>query len=83
MHRDRDTLQYSTIPLGYFLGGVLADYFFEPFMQTSSFLQQLLSIIVGMGKGSGIAVMFLITGIIGGTSSLFALFRSMYKELDS
>lgn len=30
----RDTIQYSTIPIGLPLGGVLADHVFEPFMTT-------------------------------------------------
>jgi hypothetical protein len=79
----RDTLQFFTIPLGLFLSGVLADKVFEPFMQTVSPFQQFLSTIVGTGKGSGMAVMFLITGTIGFLVSLFALINPIYKELDS
>lgn len=79
----RDTLQFFTIPLGLFLSGVLADKIFEPFMQTVSPFQQYLSIIVGTGKGSGMAVMFLITGTVGFLSSLLALLNPIYKELDS
>jgi MFS family permease len=79
----RDTLQFFTIPLGLFLSAVLADNVFEPFMQTVSELQRFLSIAVGSGKGSGMAVMFLITGTIGSLSSLLALRNPVYRELDS
>jgi hypothetical protein len=79
----RDTLQFFTIPLGLFLSGVLADNVFEQFMQTVSELQRFLSIAVGSGKGSGIAVMFLITGTIGFLASLLALRNPVYRELDS
>lgn len=79
----RDTLQFFTRPLGLFLGGILADKVFEPFMQSASPLQRLLCVIVGPGKGSGIAVMFLITGVTGVISSLLSLGDPVYKELDS
>lgn len=79
----RDTLQFFTRPLGLFLSGILADKVFEPFMQSASPFQQFLSAIVGTGKGSGIAVMFLITGVTGLISSLISLGNPVYKELDS
>lgn len=79
----RDTLQFFTRPLGLFLSGILADKVFEPFMQSVSPLQRLLCAIVGTGKGSGIAVMFLITGVTGVVSSLLSLGNPVYKELDS
>lgn len=67
----RNAIQYSTIPLGLLLGGFLADYVFEPFMQTDHKLVEVLRIFVGEGAGSGMAVMFLCTGILGGLYSLF------------
>lgn len=60
----RNAIQFSTIPVGILLGGYLADYIFEPFMLSGrniSFLQAL----VGKGAGSGMAVMFICTGILG------------------
>jgi len=79
----RDTIQYSTIPLGLFLGGVLADHVFEPFMAAGSPLQVLLSRIFGSGKGSGIAVMFFITGVVGCVISFLAMRNPLYKGLDT
>jgi hypothetical protein len=58
----RNTLQYCTIPIGYFLSGILADYIFEPFMKSYSVLHYVFAKIVGEGNGSGIAVMLLVTG---------------------
>ena len=48
----KDTLQNCTIPLGLFLGGVLADYVMEPFMAADSPLQKILSRFFGSGSGS-------------------------------
>ncbi len=78
----RDTLQYCTIPLGLFLGGFLADHVFEPFMAQSSPLQQAISLLTGVGAGSGMAVIFLITGLTGVISSLIAIRNPIYKRLD-
>lgn len=61
----RNAVQYSTIPIGILLGGVLADYVFEPFMASGGSVTAALSRLVGSGSGSGMAVMFLCTGICG------------------
>lgn len=61
----RNAIQYSTIPVGILLGGFLADYVFEPFMRLDNAAVRILSYIVGTGTGSGMACMFLCTGILG------------------
>ena len=78
----RDTLQYCTIPLGLFLGGSLADHVFEPFMAQVSPLQQLLVLLTGGGKGSGMAVIFLITGLTGVIASALAIHNPIYRRLN-
>ncbi|MCH5250798.1 MAG: MFS transporter [Lachnospiraceae bacterium] len=74
----RNAIQYSTIPLGILLGGFLADYVFEPFMMTENGVASILHILVGNGAGSGMAVMFLCTGMLG---SLFSLISYRQKEI--
>ena len=76
------TIQNCTIPLGLFLGGVLADHVFEPLMATASPIQQVFSRIVGTGKGSGIALIFLIVGIAGTITSFVCLRDPIYKVLN-
>lgn len=78
----RDTIQFSTIPLGLFIGGVLADYVFEPFMTSTSPLQNALSFLFGTGKGSGIAIIFFIVGVIGFVTSFIALRNPLYQSLN-
>lgn len=83
----RDTFQYITIPIGLFLGGFLADRIFEPFMlarasANAAPVQQMLSNLVGTGKGSGMAVIFLITGTVGFLVSLLSSKNPIYKNLD-
>jgi len=43
----------------------------------------LLSRIFGSGKGSGIAVMFFITGVVGSVISFLAMRNPLYKSLDA
>lgn len=76
----RNVLQFGTIPAGILMGGFLADYVLEPWMRTAAapapvkVLQQL----VGTGAGSGMAVMFLGTGVMG---ALFSLISYQNKEI--
>ncbi len=59
----RNTLQFFTIPLGYFLGGFLVDKVFEPLMENTDI--SLLKTIFGTEKGSGAALVFFIIGVSG------------------
>ena len=76
------TFQFFTIPAGYLLGGILADYIFEPWMAYSSPTQSRISLLVGSGKGSGIALIFLLTGLTGFCINMAALKDRDYLELD-
>ncbi len=60
----RNTFQFFTIPLGYFLGGVLVDRVFEPIMASQA-PYSLLSRIFGTGKGSGAAFLFAFLWLMG------------------
>lgn len=77
----RNAIQYSTIPIGILLGGFLADYVFEPFMQSEYSVAAVLRILVGSGSGSGMAVMFLCTGICGSLFSYLSYRRKEMKDL--
>lgn len=73
----RNAIQFSGIPLGILLGGFLADYVFEPFMLKENAVTLCIRMLVGKGAGSGMAVMFLCTGILG---ALFSF--SFYQRKD-
>lgn len=73
----RNAIQFSSIPFGILLGGLLADYVFEPFMLKENAVTLCLRMLVGEGAGSGMAVMFLCTGILG---ALFSF--SFYQRKD-
>ena len=78
----RDTFQYTSIPIGYALAGLLADHVMEPFMAGDSLARQALSKLVGTGAGSGMAVMILVSGLVGAAASLLALSSKGFRSLD-
>ena len=78
----RNAVQYSTIPVGILLGGYLADYVFEPFMNAGTKPAMLLGQIVGKGSGSGMAAMFLCTGICGFAVSMLSCFNREIRKLN-
>ena len=78
----RNAIQYSTIPAGIILGGYLADYVFEPFMASGNESAEMLGKIVGEGAGSGMAAMFLCTGICGFAISMASCFNREIRKLN-
>lgn len=78
----RNAIQFGTIPFGILLGGLLADYVFEPFLASEAPAACLLQRIVGTGAGSGMAVMFLCTGVLGALFSLVSYFQKDIRALE-
>ena len=60
----RNSFQFFTIPLGYFLGGFLVDRIFEPIMSMQK-NGSLLVYLFGFGKGSGAAFLFAVLWLTG------------------
>lgn len=60
----RNSLQFFTIPVGYFLGGFLVDQVFEPIMAAQSEGGVLIRMF-GSGKGSGAAFLFFVIAFAG------------------
>lgn len=69
----RNTLQFFTILVGYFLGGFLVDSVMEPFMASQATGSGLLPALFGRGKGSGAALLFFLLAVAG--TALCLLFR--------
>lgn len=67
----RNTFQFFTIPLGYFLGGFAVDRIFEPLMASQS-SGSLLTHCFGEGKGSGAAMFFALLALLGAAVCLIA-----------
>ncbi|MDQ0359545.1 MFS transporter [Breznakia pachnodae] len=75
----RNAFQFFTIPIGYFLGGFLVDYCFEPFMKNQQ-PNSLLTQIFGAQKGSGAALLFLVLAVLGiATCLIFRKNKEIWK----
>lgn len=75
----RNSFQFFTIPLGYFLGGFLVDRVFEPVMAMQGAGSVLVKLF-GTGKGSGAAFLFAILWLAGvGVCMVFRTDRHIWK----
>ncbi|MCH4888999.1 MFS transporter [Acidaminobacter sp. JC074] len=72
-------MKSGMIPIGMLIGGILADYVFEPFMTSEP---NYLSFIFKSGEGMGMALMFFITGILGTCVSLRGFFNTSLLEAE-
>lgn len=79
----RDMVQISAQPIGYLLGGVLADRLFEPALASGGALTGLLGWLVGTGPGAGMAAMFLGTSLLGGLTGALGLLSPAIRKLDN
>ena len=75
----RNSLQFFTIPLGYFLGGLMVDQVFEPMMAMQQ--EGLLTMLFGTGKGSGAACFFAVQGVLGVLVCLWFMRDKWIREM--
>lgn len=73
-------IQIGSQPIGYLLGGLLADNLFEPAMLNSAWVQHSFGLLVGTGLGAGMSSMFLFTAFFGGLLGFGGL---LSKSIDS
>jgi MFS transporter, DHA3 family, macrolide efflux protein len=76
-------LQLNAMPVGYLLGGFLADYVLEPAMTRGGFIADSFGWMVGTAQGSGMSLIFLFTGILGTLVSLSGYFIKELRNLDA
>ncbi len=79
----REMFQVMSQPIGYLLGGVLADRIFEPALLSGGPLPGLLSGLVGTGPGAGMSAMFLFTAVLGGLTGALGLLSPAIRELEA
>lgn len=77
----RNSLQFFTIPIGYFLGGFLVDQIFEPVMAVQR-EESLLIKMFGAGKGSGAALLFFVLAFAGIGVCLYFRYDKHIWELE-
>ncbi len=73
-----EALAGSSVPLGYLAAGPLSDVVFEPWMQPDGWLAGTIGLFLGTGPGRGIALLFILLGVIHGA---LALMIQLYMPL--
>lgn len=79
----RRLIAQITAPLAMLIAGPVADYVFEPLMSTQNGFSQIFGFITGIGKGSGMALMLVISGIFGIIVGLSGYFIPVVRNVES
>lgn len=78
----KNAIQYCLIPVGILLGGYLADNVFEPFLlEGRSAFAKFLFRLFGGTPGSGMALMFALTGVLGTSMCVYMLCSKDVREI--
>ena len=75
-------LAWATIPIAYVLSGVLADAVFEPAMAQGGALAGSIGRIIGVGEGRGIALMFIVGGVLTLAGTLAACLYTPTRRVE-
>lgn len=75
-------LGHALMMLGYLLGGILADAWFEPAMLSGGALSGWFGALIAPGPGGGIALMFLLTAIAGSSLSLAGYLLPALRDVE-
>jgi MFS family permease len=79
----RNMFQRASQPIGYILGGFLADQLFEPAMAAGEPLANILGPLIGTGSGAGMAAIFLCTCILGTLTGLSGFLIPAIRNVES
>jgi len=79
----KNAMKFVAIPMGILLGGALSEYVFEPFVRSGSSFSSLIVRLLGNSRGTGMAIMFLCTGITGFVCCMLLSRSKRVKELSS
>lgn len=79
----RRLIAQITVPLAMILGGVLADTVFEPAMVEGGALVPVFGGLVGTGPGAGIAVIFLLTGLLSIGAGLSGYLVPVVRDIET
>jgi MFS transporter, DHA3 family, macrolide efflux protein len=72
----------ASLPLAFVLAGPLADRVFEPLLQAGGGLAGSVGMIIGVGPGRGIGLLFIITGLFMACSALVGLLFRSVREVE-
>jgi MFS family permease len=78
----RDMVVRSALPLAYVIAGPLADRVFEPLMSENGALAANVGQLLGVGRGRGVALMFVIFGTLTMAAALMAMLSPRVRHVE-
>jgi DHA3 family macrolide efflux protein-like MFS transporter len=78
----RRLIAQITAPLAMLIAGPMADQLFEPFMSSGSTLAQKVSGLVGTGPGTGMSLLFVLTGLAGTLAGLMGYLFPVVRQAE-
>ncbi len=78
----RSALAFAALPLAYLTAGPLADYVFEPLLKPEGALAGSIGRIIGVGEGRGIALIFILMGVLVMLMALGGYFYPRLRQLE-
>jgi MFS transporter, DHA3 family, macrolide efflux protein len=78
----RDMVVRSALPLSYVVAGPLADRVFEPLMSAHGALAPTVGQVLGVGRGRGVALMFVIFGTLTMAAALGAMLSRRVRHVE-
>ncbi len=75
-------LSWASIPLAYVLSGPLADRVFQPIMAPTGLLAGSIGQVIGVGDGRGIALMYIVFGLVTLIGSAAAYFYAPMRRVE-
>ncbi len=79
----RKMIAFSSIPLGYFLAGVLAEHVFEPLLMPNGALAASAGTLIGTGPGRGIGLLFVLTGTLVVVKTIISRYLPRLRHLEA
>ena len=79
----RMQLSQVITPIAMLASGMLADRVFEPAMQNGGAMARLFGPLVGHGRGAGMAVMFILFGILGTAAAAAGFFIPQVRDAEN
>jgi MFS family permease len=78
----QQVLSNSAAPLGYFIAGPLSEFVFEPQLVTGGMLAGSLGRVIGVGPGRGIALLFIVLGVVMMSAAVAAYSIRAIRHVD-
>jgi DHA3 family macrolide efflux protein-like MFS transporter len=75
-------LAMAAVPLAYLVAGPAADYVFEPLMAPGGALAGSVGSMIGTGDGRGIALMFMVSGLVASTAAVLGYLNPHLRRVE-